>query len=383
MDRPPKTGGYCCAGPKRDIDGESGQGLTELALLLPIFAMVLLFSLYLVDQFVARARAHEAARYVAFASAHMGLRDYNADAPWAAPSLPYVGSIPLGGRKNSALAAVRENASELYAQQVGAHAGFVGRSTPPVIGFSSEPYQYIPGHAVAEVTDAVTKNAGAASIVTTVGKVISWVFALGAMKTLGFDPAPVVTATASTNLEFVGLPQRLFNLTRTDGKELRQRRTEQAVTLIADNWALGDGRNVERGGYINDTDTVSAMQKQVDRLYLAHGLLELGLGKGLTDVIDKMITGVGKIMSDDKLGNIARGRVAMKNYNATPNNGAVANPLQDGQVKDAFETSYDTTHMRDDATPSRQEEGMKNRGPYFMGCKRPQTSECRQESGPP
>ncbi len=354
--------------------------------MLPLFLLILLATMYLVDVVRARLRAHELARYGAFASAHMALRDYAEETPI---TVPFLGT--LYGRKASAIGALQLHTSTYARRELALGKSIVGDFGDAQVSLAASPFSYVPMNTAAEILDSLGES-DAASIVSTIGDVLHWTLSL-LFDYFGFEGAPTMTATATIPIDF-HVPWEYLGYKPGDAGKMSRARIEEKVSVISDSWALGDGSDVWAGGYPGSRVTLqrlgeaAPMQKQVDRMYLLKGLIAGEVGDSIKGFMGAFTEVLSFFVSSDPLGKIDAARVTMKNYGLT---GATATT---GMI-DVFENLskgleglepgefrwYDTTQMRDDpeneGANSRHLRGLRNRGPYFMGCPHSQDPRCR------
>jgi len=361
-------------------DDESGQSLTELAIMLPLFVLMIMAALVFTDVVHDRLRAHEIARYTAFATTHMALRDYSETVDVV---VPIFGS--LGGRMSTAGNAVRMHATRLYPSNRTSPM-MVGARGATLVSLSAEPFQYVAGNTVAEIAKQFGASAGAVTTLLDIANVINWVNSF-LLDIMGVSGAPVFTSRVSVPLSF-RLPWEWFGLASPNA--LTDVNIVEQVSVLADAWTLNDGRDVYPGGYVGTPKTggrapvISAMEKQVDRFYLLGGISKsVPLIGQLVSAFTEVAGVANGLLSDDAdLGGPKKARVSMRNYGLVPGDGSVDVFEASGQERtwrDEIKT-FDSSHVRDnidDPDHSRQVRGLRQRGPYFKGCPHSQDSVCR------
>lgn len=366
---------------------DSGQSLVELALLLPALILVMFATFFLVDIVHAQLKNHETARYAAFAMAHNAMRDYKQN-PGIPPNIPIIGT--LSGRAGVAQREVLEQTNRAYGRRASVDRSILGNVNLSRVNLSFGATNYYPTESVGQVMSWLgAESGGLGSVIQSiVGDVLNTIFN-GALHLLGYNGAPLVTASAETRIDNAIFPSRY---TGTDGRDARPftgLTLRDSVSLIADPWQLADGRDVWTGGYLDDQTTEAAMHAQVTRMYFFQGVITGGAGGEVSEFMELFSSLAGSLgavagwfLSDDPYGNVLAARVASLNYHDHIESGRL-NPYTNVGVEPrgggAQVPDFDTIGFRDDAFNDRHSEMIKmfeRRGRFGMGCKQAQTPRC-------
>jgi hypothetical protein len=168
-----------------------------------------------------------------------------------------------------------------------------------------------------------------------------------------------------------------------------------SVTLLADPWGLGDGRDVRTPGYIGSvsagtsTNTGAAMHSEVARLFF----FKDGLPSGAQDVLGAIQDIVSTLSGNAAGFGPLNAKVASFGYSDDASGPASAsctdtNPslgcidaFKENGAAEALDGSvhfFDTTQMRDRfGDPSPNVQAYQRRGSFYMGCPDSGTHDCQ------
>lgn len=363
-------------------------------MLLPIIVVLTYGTLYLVDIVRARLANHQSARYTAFALAHTALHDYKDDGFEIPANIPFIGGM-FGRLGDASGAVVREAQTTQLARQRDESETIMTLEQRSV-SITYDKVNHFPKATVIDLASAAGAGGTATFIIGLIGDILNYMLQAGTWR-MGYNSAPLAQAESTMR---VTLPSSSWFRFASRGRQtLRTSFSFQdQVALIADPWALDDGRDVRGGGYIgfenpDQTSEISRMQTQVNRLYLGQGFFfnsSSSTGRAIQDGFDAFADALGFVLAGDDLGSPLKARVSMYNYQS---DNRFTNKVDRGRTDFEKNTGarrlydeevhvFDTTHMADD--PSADDRGenidvFKLRGKYFMGCKSAQSTGCTYE----
>lgn len=367
-----------------------------MAIMLPVVVMLVYATMYLVDLVRARLQNHANARHVAFAMAHAPMHDYG-EGLQIPGNVPFVGGT--GKLAETRMAVIMDQTLAAFGEGI-EEESLIMNVQQARVDIAFDKLDVAPGDTINEIADTFGAGDTFKTVVDIVSQVIDYGFE-ALVWSMGYNGTPVVRATSTTIVSPTIFPKRYLDRAFDKQFALPGRFVLQDhVALVADPWALDDGRDVRPGGYYGHDDphgkTVSRFQKQVNNLYLGQGiffkLLFRDKADEARDAFAKLldIYNVITFKQDDPLANPLVGKVVSYNYrygdlntgrtDFEPNTVEDTWLGRDVTLIDGREVHvFDTTHMVDNLD---KEDSGKNvdvfklRGPYFMGCKDAQMVGC-------
>lgn len=343
--------------------------MVELAIVVPLLVVLILYALYFLELIRARLRVQEISRGVAWELAANPLSDYlngRHDAAFSEAARRVTGAVRLRytnseGWPGTFVATYQDLQVRAVQDQV--------PEARPSVASRSEPGQW-----ASSIFGATQRARGPM------------------VEAFGFNAGGLVHSQASLELKNHLLPRHFleqsgggwFNVDFFGGRGLERVTLKARYTLIASDWHLGEGEDVMgsmRRPSHRDAELPSAFFKQVsrmtffgvrDRFAAAPGLSELGrlVGRALDD---PTATHLISLNYRPRRPDEARECDYLQEY-PIEGRGGLNNLARPGRLDHERPACFDTAPFRDQA---RYEDSLylrifAARGPFFMGCKRAQ-----------